>query len=355
MGDDYGFDKVRFTNYKEDIFDCPICSCVARLPKDCSCCGTVFCGPCVDSWLKKQSECINRCPKNSTIQNIQKSLKKIYDDLEIRCSYCPKSFKIAEIEKHEINCKLPKCVNYEVCGNIVGSTYEFENFKVCDHTCMLMSKIKQTKNKLDLYACLKQYVKDRQIGQQVQTNQLGLNSDQVNPNIPVFKWDRQRMGTGIVSSDGDTRIFLKEQAYMFRTAVATYGFEKGIGYWEIEADDKTENELKIGVSTCRDFNYNTAFCDFEFGWAYYGLAQLRHNSNATGPSFGKRFKKEGILGVCLNMNTGTLKFSLNGELMGTAYTDEKLKQGPIYPAVSLLHCAGCKIITGKPIPAIFLN
>ena len=61
---------------------------------------------------------------------------------------------------------------------------------------------------------------------------------------------------------------------MFRTAIATFGFEKGIGYWEIEADERTENELKIGVSTSRDFNYNTAFCDFEFGWAYYGLAQV---------------------------------------------------------------------------------
>ncbi len=80
------------------------------------------------------------------------------------------------------------------------------------------------------------------------------------------------MGTGIQITEADSRIFLREQAYMFRTAIATNGFEKGIGYWEIEADDRTENELKIGVSTCRDFNYNTAFCDFEFGWAYYGLA-----------------------------------------------------------------------------------
>ncbi|CAD8170313.1 unnamed protein product [Paramecium octaurelia] len=351
MGDEYGFDKERFVNYTQDTFDCPICSCVARLPKDCSACGSVFCGPCVDSWLKKQQECINRCPKTSVIQGIQKSLKRIYDDLEIRCQYCQKPFKIAEIEKHENNCQIPKCSNYDICGNNLG-TNEFEKQKVCDQACLLLSRIKQTKNKQDLYSCLKQYVKERKPIIQIQP--YGFNIPVVqNQDYPVFKWDRQRMGAGITSSDGDTKIFLKEQAYMFRTAIATHGFEKGIGYWEIEADEKTENELKIGVSTQRDFNYNTAFCDFEFGWAYYGLAQLRHNSNATGPSFGKRFKKDGILGVCLNMNTGTLKFSLNGELMGTAYTDEKLKQGPIYPAVSLLHCAGCKLITGKPLPSIF--
>jgi E3 ubiquitin-protein ligase NRDP1 len=48
----------------------------------------------------------------------------------------------------------------------------------------------------------------------------------------------------------------------------------GTHYWEIVADERTENELKIGVSTKRDFNYNTAFCDFEYGWAYYGLGQV---------------------------------------------------------------------------------
>ena len=88
---------------------------------------------------------------------------------------------------------------------------------------------------------------------------------------------------------------------------------------------------------------------------YNNTIQVRHNSNATGQSFGKRFKKEGVLGVYLNMIKGTLSFSLNGELMGTPYNDVKLKKGPIYPAVSLLHCAGCKLITGKPIPAIFNN
>jgi hypothetical protein len=29
--------------------------------------------------------------------------------------------------------------------------------------------------------------------------------------------------------------------------------------------------------------------------------------------------------------------------MGVAFTDQALTQGPIYPAVSLLHCAGCTI------------
>ncbi len=86
-----------------------------------------------------------------------------------------------------------------------------------------------------------------------------------------------------------------------------------------------------------------------------GLGQLRHASNAAGPQFGKRFKKEGVLGVCLNMNSGKLSFALNGEYMGVAYHDQKLKTGPIYPAVSLLHCAGCEIRFGMFAPSYFLD
>ena len=55
------------------------------------------------------------------------------------------------------------------------------------------------------------------------------------------------------------------------------------------------------------------------------MGQLRNGSNASGASYGKKFKKEGVLGVCLNMNTGSLSFSLNGENMGVAFTSDKLK------------------------------
>ena len=86
---------------------------------------------------------------------------------------------------------------------------------------------------------------------------------------------------------------------------------------------------------------------------YVGLGQLRHGSNAAGPAYGKKFKKEGTLGVLLNMNTGVLGFSLNGEYMGVAYRDQKLTHGPIYPAVALLHCAGCRLRSNLSVPSYF--
>ena len=128
---------------------------------------------------------------------------------------------------------------------------------------------------------------------------------------------------------------------------------EGIHYWEIIADSRTEHELKIGVTTQQKFNVNSSFSDSEFGFAYYGLGQLRHNSNSVGINYGKQFKKKGILGVCLNMNQGTLSFALDGEYMGVAYEDNALKTGPIYAAMSLLHIAGCTLISGLEKPTYF--
>ena len=56
---------------------------------------------------------------------------------------------------------------------------------------------------------------------------------------------------------------------MFRTVIANKGFTEGIHYWEIVADARTENELKVGVCKSRDFDLKTAFCDYVFGWAFY--------------------------------------------------------------------------------------
>ena len=45
----------------------------------------------------------------------------------------------------------------------------------------------------------------------------------------------------------------------------------GIHYWEIIADARTEHELKIGVTTQQKFCMSNAFCDYEFGFAFYGM------------------------------------------------------------------------------------
>jgi hypothetical protein len=80
---------------------------------------------------------------------------------------------------------------------------------------------------------------------------------------------------------------------------------------------------------------------------------LRHASNAVGKPYGKVFKKKGVLGVCLNMDLGTLGFALDGEFMGMAFEDPLLKTGPIWVAISLLHVAGCTLVSGLEKPSYF--
>jgi len=242
-------------------------------------------------------------------------------------------------------CAQPKCLNFDICQNNVKN--ELADKKVCDPSCLLLLKIKQSNNNYP--AMLKEIKKFLK-----QYNYIQDKSNQVDKSgIVVWKWDTVNIGQGVEVSPDRKSVYLKEAAYMFRTVIGDTGFMSGVHYWEIIADDRTENELKTGITTKKDFNYNSAFCDYEHGYSFYGLGQLRHNSNASGSQYGKRFKKEGVLGVCLNMNKGQLSFSLNGEFLGVAYSNDQLKKGPIYPAVSLLHCAGCKMESGKVVPSIF--
>jgi hypothetical protein len=64
-------------------------------------------------------------------------------------------------------------------------------------------------------------------------------------------------------------VYLSEDVYLFRTVIASIGFVEGTHYWELVADSRTENELKIGVIKNREIDLKTAFCDYSCGWAYY--------------------------------------------------------------------------------------
>jgi len=244
---------------------------------------------------------------------------------------------------------------------------------VCSAVCKLMKQIKSSNGNFSkVFEEIRRMMKD---GIMIENPNKGMNTSLVSNNSiiinnntignstiikpigssgsSVFKWDGARKGSGIeISSDGKS-VFLKENAYMFRSIISDTPMNDGVHYWEIVADNRTENELKIGVSTKRDFNYDTAYCDYEYGFAYYGLGQLRHHSNSVGGPFGKKFKKEGVLGCCLDMNKGTLSFALNGEYWGEAYKSDSLKKGPIFVAISLLHQAGCRLEGEKPVPSYF--
>ena len=102
-----------------------------------------------------------------------------------------------------------------------------------------------------------------------------------------FAWDPENSSREVTFSPDCRHLFLCESNYYFRTVVGNRPFMDGVHYWEIIADSRTEHELKIGVTTQQKFNVNSSFSDYEFGYAYYGLGQIRHSSNAVGKNYGK--------------------------------------------------------------------
>ena len=102
-----------------------------------------------------------------------------------------------------------------------------------------------------------------------------------------FTWDPEHSSKEIQFSKDGRHAFLNESNYYFRTLISNRPFSDGVHYWEIVADARTEHELKVGVTTQQQFNVNSSFSDYEFGFAYYGLGQLRHNSNSVGIPYGK--------------------------------------------------------------------
>lgn len=139
------------------------------------------------------------------------------------------------------------------------------------------------------------------------------------PDIHEFAWDPDNSSKEIAFSSDCRHAFLYETNYLFRTMISNRPFMDGQHYWEIIADARTEHELKIGVTTQQKFSVSNAFCDYDFGFGFYGFGQLRHGSNADGRKYGKPFKKKGILGVYLDMDKGTLHFALDGENFGQAF------------------------------------
>lgn len=359
---EFGYDKGRFPKLADESFDCIICSEVVRVPKECTGCGSLFCAPCINSWMSKKKECPNRCNAAESIKPIGKALLKMYNDLDVQCVHyekCQTIVKFCDLEKHEKTCQLPKCENFELCNNFTQ-----DKKRVCSTECELIFKLKAAKGDMKvMYKELKDYLTPYSMEKspQVFNHHAKSLSGSIPTNQPMgngpitWKWDSKFAAANIVFSKSDAHVYLKEASYIFKSVIGDTSFKGGVNYWEIHADNRTENELKIGVATKNTFDPASAYCDFDYGFAYYGLGQLRHGSNASGNPYGKKFKKEGVLGVCLDMNKGTLSFALDGEFMGVAFQAEALKKGPIWPAVALLHNAGCQVVTGKSVPQYFLR
>mmetsp|Transcript_18552 Transcript_18552/g.8668 ORF Transcript_18552/g.8668 Transcript_18552/m.8668 type:complete len:99 (+) Transcript_18552:464-760(+) len=89
-------------------------------------------------------------------------------------------------------------------------------------------------------------------------------------------------------------------------------------------------------------NYERAFSDQATGWAFFNRnAALRHGSNCQGDSYGKKVEEGGLIEIRVDTKKGTLGFVLDGQDYGVAWTNPRLAEGDIYPAVACSSVSGC--------------
>jgi hypothetical protein len=89
--------------------------------------------------------------------------------------------------------------------------------------------------------------------------------------ITKFSWDPNYCSEAIELTAENRVTFLSEDNYLFRSVISDTKFDSGLHYWELIADSRSENELKIGVTKNLEFDLKTSFSDYSFGWAYYAL------------------------------------------------------------------------------------
>ena len=110
------------------------------------------------------------------------------------------------------------------------------------------------------------------------------------------------------------------------TVRATIGVSSGKWYWEVNIDDASGGVL-LGVA-----NGTAALGDFvgsdANGWGYYSLDGHKFNNGADA-AYGATYTTNAVIGVKLDMDSGTIEFLKNNISQGTAYTG---LTGTLYPA-----------------------
>ena len=170
---------------------------------------------------------------------------------------------------------MPKCWNYDICEKGQNNSLKAPK-PSCSQACATLCELQQQHgNKKAMWEIIRNFVRAAQVDSPIKVGGGMVQAPIANSGgkgviSGGLTWDPAKTGGGINLSDGNQHCFLKEQSYLFRSVLANTGFTSGVHYWEIVADSRTENELKIGVSTSKDFDYNSAFCDYNFGFSFYG-------------------------------------------------------------------------------------
>jgi hypothetical protein len=114
------------------------------------------------------------------------------------------------------------------------------------------------------------------------------------------------------------------------TARASVRMMSGVHNWDVRIERCISKNIFLGVATKEARLDNYVGCD-RFGWAFLANRALWHNKGKV-RGYGELFRSGDTVSILLDLDRGTLSFSLNGRSLGVAV--EGLV-GPLYPAFSL--------------------
>jgi len=122
----------------------------------------------------------------------------------------------------------------------------------------------------------------------------------------------------------------------FKNAYGNYPLlQNGIYYWELQI--KKGSYFKIGIvdlTKIKD-SFKGAFSDLDFGYSFYSMGELRHQSDLKGPIYGSGYGIGDCIGVLFDRYKDTLNFFYNGTDLGVAFKIKK-KDRIFYPAIACL-------------------
>lgn len=128
-------------------------------------------------------------------------------------------------------------------------------------------------------------------------------------------WNPLRPSNDFTFSDGNLR--LVENTTGYATALSTIGVSSGQYYVEIDVRNASGNGVRVGVVR-GDFAANQGIGTGDS----YGISNDAGNkyNQGSSSSYADPFDGDNIIGIALDLDAGTISFSINGNDYGTAFT-----------------------------------
>ncbi|KAI1362879.1 ankyrin repeat-containing domain protein [Xylaria arbuscula] len=171
---------------------------------------------------------------------------------------------------------------------------------------------------------------------------------------PPREWHPSDMSAYLIRQPDNLSIKVKSDVHIaigdtFAIARADHPMvpnNDGIYYFEIKVVHGGNGKCLFGVGFCDDTAYfNNGMLGWQGGsWGYHGDDGRIFESGQASKAYGPKYDEGSIIGCGVNFKKGTSFYTIDGKVIGRAFTNIR---GKIYPAVSVgAEMAGC-ILTAR--------